>query len=629
MLHQLTQTLQTIRFAPPKHRVLWLPLALVALAGIVLVGLVFVVLLFQLAYLQRVYPGVTLAGADVSSMTRADVVSMVNTLAYEQLNRPITLRTEDEQWTFTGQELGMSVDTVATADRVFAVGRSGSLLTDLPAQVSLLWHPQNIEPVFRYDTGPTNQVLNELSRVIDIPPQNAGLQVNPNGTVDLLLARHGRRLHVGATQPLIEAAVTGESAPDVTVFTQEILPAIDTADLADLQQQARRLVQQPFIFDYPDAQSPARWHIAPEDMAPMIHVEETTQANGNPKFALALDQEMLTPFLETITQAINRDPVDAVVRFDEEAGQLVALQPSTSGRQLDVAQTRQLVADAVHNGQNKITLPVEQISPKIDSDNLDSLGITALVSEATSYFKGSSAGRMKNIALAASKFDGVLVPPGEIFSFNQHLGPVTKEEGYDESLIIFGDRTTVGIGGGVCQVSTTAFRTAFFGGFELVERWAHGYRVGWYETNSVPGLDATIYTPDVDFKFRNDTEHYLLIQTSTNLDDGTVTFKFFGTPTNREVIVSDPVIENVVKPPPPLYEQVPGLPKGTVKQVDWAKEGMDVTVTRVVKQGESILYSDEIVSRYRPWRAVYQVAAAPSPRATVAPALPAPPAPVR
>ena len=214
---------------------------------------------------------------------------------------------------------------------------------------------------------------------------------------------------------------------------------------------------------------------------------------------------------------------------------------------------------------------------------------------------------MSNIALAASKFDGVIVPPGQVFSFNEHLGPVTAEEGYDESLIIFGDRTTVGIGGGVCQVSTTAFRAAFFGGFELVERWAHGYRVGWYETNSVPGRDATIYTPDVDLKFRNDTGHHILIHTTTDLEAGTLTFKFFGTPTGREVLVSQPVQSNVVKHGPPVYEKTPTLPDGMMKQVDWAKDGMDVTVTRVVKEGDTIIHEDEIISRYRPWRAVYQV----------------------
>jgi vancomycin resistance protein YoaR len=156
-------------------------------------------------------------------------------------------------------------------------------------------------------------------------------------------------------------------------------------------------------------------------------------------------------------------------------------------------------------------------------------------------------------------------------------------------------------------VSTTAFRSALFGGFEIVERWAHGYRVSWYEINSKVGLDATIYTPDVDFKFRNDTEHFLLIQTETDQEAGTLTFKFFGTPTDREVIISEPEITDQVKHGLPLYEKDPNLPDGFIKQVDWAQDGMDVKVTRVVKEGDKIIHQDEFRSHYQPWQAVYKV----------------------
>jgi vancomycin resistance protein YoaR len=308
-----------------------------------------------------------------------------------------------------------------------------------------------------------------------------------------------------------------------------------------------------------------------------------------------------------LEEAINRDAVDARLYFDMESGELEVLQDSENGLKLDIPGLHQAIELAVKNGVATIDLPVQIITPTVSSDNLEALGLTSLVSEQTSYFSGSSVGRMRNIELAASKFDGTIIPPGEIFSFNEQLGPITKEEGYDESLIIYGNRTTVGIGGGVCQVSTTAFRAALFGGFEIVERWAHGYRVGWYETNSVPGLDATIYTPDVDLKFRNDTEGYILVQTETDLNAGTVTFRFFGSPTGREVVISEPVLENISTPPPPRYEQLATLPRGTVKQVDWAKDGMDVTVSRVVKQGEEIIHNDTIVSRYQPWQAVYQV----------------------
>jgi vancomycin resistance protein YoaR len=187
------------------------------------------------------------------------------------------------------------------------------------------------------------------------------------------------------------------------------------------------------------------------------------------------------------------------------------------------------------------------------------------------------------------------------------LGPVTKEAGFDEGLIIQGNRTSVGLGGGVCQVSTTAFRVAFLGGYEIVERWAHGYRVGWYEINSVPGLDATVYSPDIDFKFRNDTDYYLLIQTESDLEAGTVTFRIYSTRTNREVTVSEPEKSNLVKHGPPIYEPDPKLPRGAMKQVDWAVDGLDVLVKRTVKEGDKVIHQDEVFSHYEPWRAVYKV----------------------
>ena len=210
------------------------------------------------------------------------------------------------------------------------------------------------------------------------------------------------------------------------------------------------------------------------------------------------------------------------------------------------------------------------------------------------------------------KFHGIVVPPGAIFSFNDYLGPVTTETGFEESLIISGDRTAVGIGGGVCQVSTTAFRAALFGGFEITERWAHGYRVSWYETGSGPGMDATIYTPDVDFKFRNDTDHYLLIQTDVDETAGTLSFRFYGTPTGRQVTIEDPVVENVVPHGPAIYQDDPSLPKGTTEQVDWANDGVDVTVRRTVTEGDAVIHQDTFFSRYKPWRARYLIGTATS-----------------
>src|SRR5690606_22709877 len=128
------------------------------------------------------------------------------------------------------------------------------------------------------------------------------------------------------------------------------------------------------------------------------------------------------------------------------------------------------------------------------------LGLRELVVEATTYFYGSSPERIQNIVTAAERFHGLLVPPGAVFSMVDNIGDISLDSGFAEALIIFGGRTIQGVGGGVCQVSTTLFRAAFFGGFPIIERWAHAYRVSYYEYNAavqrdprMVGLDATVY----------------------------------------------------------------------------------------------------------------------------------------
>lgn len=223
------------------------------------------------------------------------------------------------------------------------------------------------------------------------------------------------------------------------------------------------------------------------------------------------------------------------------------------------------------------------------------------VSEGTTYFAGSSAERRRNIVNTVEKFRGVVIPPGEEFSFYKVVGDVTLANGFVDALVIVGDRTEMGVGGGVCQVSTTVFRAAFWAGVPVLERYAHGYVVGWY---GEPGMDASIFTPDADFRFLNDTGHYLLIQPDIDLKKGRLTFHVYGAK-NRSVEAKKGVVTNVRPAPAPLYREDATLPTGAIKQVDWAVEGKDVTVKRTITYSDGRVKEDQFVSRYRPWQAVY------------------------
>jgi vancomycin resistance protein YoaR len=279
---------------------------------------------------------------------------------------------------------------------------------------------------------------------------------------------------------------------------------------------------------------------------------------------------------------------------------------------------------------------LNEIGPMVHSGAVAAdLSISELVSESTTWFYGSASERKHNIARAASNFYGIVVAPGEEFSFNDYLGDISAEQGYETGLIIYGGRTIEGVGGGVCQVSTTAFQAAFWGGFPIVERWEHGYQVGYYDDGEGPGMDATVYSPLVDLRFINDTPHYLLIENYYNEASSSLTFKFYSTSMGRTVVKEGPFIDNVTPIKPDMWELNEELEQGEIEQVDWAVEGADVAIERIVYNlyGD-LLRQDTFISHYIPWQNIYQygpgtILPEPPPTATPTPdtATPVPPTP--
>jgi len=248
-----------------------------------------------------------------------------------------------------------------------------------------------------------------------------------------------------------------------------------------------------------------------------------------------------------------------------------------------------------------------------DDVSANDLGITELIHQEHSYFFGSREPRIQNIEKAASEFHGLLVPPGATFSMAAAMGNITLDNGYKEDLIIYNGRTIEGVGGGVCQVSTTLFRAAFFAGFPIVERHPHAYRVSYYEKTAnnsrdpnLAGLDATVFIPLVDLKFINDTPYWLLMETYVNRAANRLTWKFYSTSDGRQVEwqTSGPI--NIVEPKKPLYKLNEDLEPGEIKQVDWEADGADVRVDRYVYRDGMLINSDTFFTHYAPWRAVYE-----------------------
>jgi vancomycin resistance protein YoaR len=336
------------------------------------------------------------------------------------------------------------------------------------------------------------------------------------------------------------------------------------------------------------------------------------EVNGKAEMQVGLDYAALRLILSEIKTFVDRKPADARFTFNDKTRQIEAISASAVGRSVDVEASIAAINQALLRGEHTVALAVEEQRPAVaDTATGAELGITQLVAQQTTYFYGSSEARRQNIQAAAGRYHGLLVAPGEIFSMGSALGDVSLENGFAEALIIYGERTIKGVGGGVCQVSTTLFRTVFFAGYPIIERYSHAYRVSYYEMSSsgavdpkLAGMDATVYFPLVDFKFQNDTPYWLLME--TYVSGSTLTWKIYSTSNGRSVTWETTGPSNVVPPPSPLFEENPDLNANQIKEVDHAAQGADVSVTRSVWLNGQIHFSDKIQTHYQPWRAVCQ-----------------------
>jgi len=332
-------------------------------------------------------------------------------------------------------------------------------------------------------------------------------------------------------------------------------------------------------------------------------LQQLNQTNLSPSFTY--NQDRLSAFLAKKANQINIPAQDALFNFD--AGRVIAFQPSAEGLALDqqkaIGDFNQLISPPRAGTIYLAAVPVE---PKVKTEQANSLGIKEFIAGGKSFFRGSIANRIYNITLAASHLNGLLIAPGEIFSFNNSLGEVSTKTGYKQAYVIKEKKTVLDDGGGVCQVSTTFFRTALNAGLPIEERHAHAYRVGYYEQGGFgPGLDATVYAPTVDLKIKNDYSSYILIQTNVNPADNQLNIDFYGTSDGRVSTISKVRISNETKPPDDLYQDDPTLPKGQIKQIDFAAWGAKTAFDYRVVRGMTVLQERTFTSNFQPWQAIF------------------------
>jgi vancomycin resistance protein YoaR len=588
-----------------------LPLLFILGALLFVGALVAAVFFFQAQYSERIMPGVSAYGVALGGMTPAEAAAALEARFTYDDDAVFTFRDGDQFWQLTAGELGITFDAAGAVEQAASAGRTGSPLVD-PIEQALIWlNGRPISPLVRYDQNVAVARLADIAATINIDPQDAALVVQ--GTEVLVTqGRSGRTVDILATLSRLETAILSLSTgAEVPLVISETPPRIRDVDAAAAK--ARTALASPIqlIADDPaTGGSLGPWTANVDQIARLLRLELLDNGDGTYRYDVYIDMAIFGSFLETLAPGLIIAPQDARFHFNDETGQLEAVRRAVNGRQLNVAETlARMEAGVFDSGNRTIMMAFDYTLPRYHNDiTAAELGITELVSEATTYFTGSTQPRRENISVAADRFDGIIIAPGEEFSFNRYVGDISPEEGYVESKVILGGRTIDGVGGGVCQVSTTAFQAAFYAGFPILERYAHGYRVGYYDQGEGVGMDAAIYTPDLDFRFLNDTDYHLLIETAVFPAENTVQFRFYSTNPGRRVIKEGPVLENVQPPAATRYEVNPNLRAGEELWVDWAAEGAQVTVTRIIlDENGNRIDEDRFVSRYQPWGAIVQV----------------------
>lgn len=584
-------------------------------SGLLAFFLVFVLInaAISLAFSGRIMPGVAMNGLPLAGMKIEEATSVISSSYRFPESGSIVLVDAENSWVVRPVQLGFYLDPLASANNAYNVGRKGNLLEVLLQRTSMFKQEVPVQPSFIFDQKTAVNYLNDLAMRINQPVKEASISIIGTQVI-VENGQQGRVLDVSASLDSVTRQIQSMQDGVVPLVVRQADPVILNAEAQG--ELARSVLSQPLtltILD-PNGNSTGSFDIQPADLATLLQFEKVDGSTGA-QFQIAVNNTLMSGWMNSKKIDLERTPENPRFQFKDETGLLKLEVPAVIGRSLDVEGSIAAINSALQNGAHTADLSFNFINPPVtDQMTGAELGITELVQEYTSYFAGSDSKRIQNIDTASKKFYGLLVAPGETLSMSDVLGDISLDNGYAEALIILGDETIKGVGGGVCQVSTTLFRTAFFAGFQIVERHPHAYRVGYYEQKNssgshdskLAGLDATVFVPLVDFKFSNDTPYWLLMETYVSPTYNSLTWKFYSTRDGREVSYDLSGVSNLVKPPDPVYRENPELSKGELKKVDYAVEGADVTVTRVVTRNGTTLYQDRFFTRYQPWGEVWE-----------------------
>jgi len=486
----------------------------------------------------------------------------------------------------------LNIDLEKTIDYAFSIGRKGNFFERLYQTLKAGLKGYQIRAFFSLNEGELEEALKSKFADLEKYPKDANFYLTKSGKIKFTREEAGYFFDFDSAIEQVRENLSLINPREIHLQLISQNPEIKFDDVRTLSKKIKDLLNlTPFNLKYRDK----KWLVGRYLFSQWIK-----PAKENNQVSLDYDKDKIISYLKIISKQINIAPIDA--KFKMKNGRVIEFQESRPGYELDLEASLNSIIEMINERQKSTGLIVKTIEPLVLTGDVNDYGIRELIGRGISDFSGSPRNRRHNIAVGVKKLNGILIKPGEEFSLVKAIGEVSDRTGYLPELVIKRGRTIPEYGGGLCQIGTTTFRVALYTGLPITARTPHSYRVRYYEP---AGMDATIYQPQPDLKFINDTGHYILFQ--AKIKGSKLIFEFYGTSDGREVEVSQPKLYNIVRPGPPIYIETDEIAPGQKKRVETAHNGADAEFTRKIIYPDGRVKEENWKSRYQPWREVWLV----------------------
>ncbi len=544
---------------------------------------------------ERLAAGVHIAGVDVGGLTPHQARKLLERRAQRLENVPVTFNADGHTWHLSAEQLGVRADWAAAVNAVRHQGDGFGPVRGF-RRLDLRVFGADVAPRTQVEDAALNYVLDRIALAVDRPHREARIVLHGLDPV-VVPGRKGRALDRRQAATTIVRSLAGLTREAEELPVRVVSPKVSPDDLTVTEAQVRTAVSAPIRLSL----GPTRWRLTPAKIATLLELP----ADGRSR--LRIGGPGADRWFGALARSVDRPPVNADFAITKSGIHVV---PDSDGYSLDVPSSAEKILRAAlvtDPTLRRTDLVAQATHADRSKQEAEAMHISGLVASYTTYY-GGDPNRVHNVQLVAHLVDRHVIAPGATFSFNQTTGARTAAKGFKEAPVIINGELQTGLGGGVCQVSTTVFNAAYEAGLSITSRTNHALYISHYPQ----GRDATVNYPDTDLKFVNDTGHWLLLR--TYVGSSSLTVALYGTPIHRRVVSeAAPLVAHGSIPEKAEYD--PTMPAGERVVLESGEPARTTSVRRRVYTADGkLLYDTTFYSSYRAEASLVRVGTRPQPK---------------